>query len=367
VTDPAPEPVLPLNDDGSWLKGLKSDVQPTTFLNGRQYAEARRVSMLSRTEVGISARVTGADGAKFDVQVAPTGAGTIESLCNCESWNKEGQHCRHVVAAALIYLARVKARADSEAIVLADERQAEPVALPALAKLENWLGLSTMPDLEFQYRLSPAQAPTGGRIWIVDVRRVDQQAKGPVQVKRILSMGARVAPADERVLAELAKHEVRFDSKVVLKDEELTELLDLLRARKVVYRGTALLFASEPARPTIRLQQTPEGANARIEIALPGGAALALKDVIVLSGRRTWVIAGQSAHLLEPDFPPRMLRKWMLEPMMSFPPAQLDRALSFFAAHLPRYRLALQADGIDVDDPDRAFASYSLSRAAPTT
>lgn len=346
----APAPALSPDDDGSWLKTLKAEVQPTTFQKGRQYAEARRVSMLARTEVGIAAKVAGSDGTKYDVQVAPTEDGGMESLCNCESWNKYGKHCKHVVAAALIYLARIKSRADVDAVAGAEGPRADPVTLPALAKLENWLGLSALPDLEFQYRLSPATAPTGGRIWVVDVRRIDQQAKGPVQVKRILATGTRVAPSDERVLAELSRHEVRFDSKVVLGDEELADLFDLLRARKVVYRGTPLLFSAEPARPTIRLHQTADGATARIEITLPGGGAVGLKDVLVISGRKSWVIAGQNAHPLEPDFPPRLLRKWLLEPSMSFPSAQLDRALTFFAAHLPRYRLALQADGIEVDD-----------------
>ena len=356
----APAAALPANDDGLWLKSLKADVQPMTFKKGRQYAEARRVSGLARTDVGIAAKVAGSDGEKYDVQVAPLDDGKIESLCNCESWNKYGPHCKHVVAAALVYLARVKARAEAEPAVAAVTGEtdgadaeliaADPVSLPALAKLENWLVLSALPDLEFQYRLTPTNAQTGGRVWVVDVRRLDQQAKGPVQVKRILTMGTRVAPADERVLAELAKHEVRFDSKVVLNDEELSELFDLIKARRVVYRGTPLTFSNEPARPTIRLQQTPDGANARIEVALPGGAAVSLKDVLILSGRRSWCLVGQNAYLLEPDFPPRLLRKWLLEPTMSFPTSQLDRALTFFAAHLPRYRLALQADGIEVDD-----------------
>ena len=318
-----------------------------TFKKGRQYAEARRVSMLARTEVGIAAKVAGSEGEKYDVQLAPLEEGRLESLCNCQSWNKYGPHCKHVVAAALVYLARIRARAEAAT----DAPMApDPVSLPALAKLENWLGLSALPDLEFQYRLTPTNSPTGGRIWVVDVRRLDQQAKGPVQVKRILSVGTRVAPADERVLAELAKHEVRFDSKVVVNDEDLADMFDLLRARRVVYRGTALQFGTDPARPTIRLEQTESGAIARMEVVLPGGGVVALKDVVIVSGRRSWVVAGQQVMLLEPDFPPRLLRKWLLEPSMSFPPEQLDRVLTFFAAHLPRYRLTLKAEGLEVDE-----------------
>ncbi|HEY0883239.1 MAG TPA: helicase, partial [Archangium sp.] len=337
-----------------------------TFKKGRQYAEARRVSGLARTDVGIAATVTGSEGQKYQVQLAPLDDGSgIESMCNCDAWNKDGAHCMHVVAAGLVYLARVRAKAETDALASApansDDAPAaslpaapaspeEEVLLPGLAKLENWLGLSAQPDIEFHYRLTPTPSATGGRMWIIDVRRADQAAKGPVQVKRILSMGTRVAPPDERVLAKLAEHEVRYDSKVVLNDEELADLFDVMKARRVIYRGTPLQFPVEPARPIIRLHNTPDGATAKIEIAQPDDASFSLKEVMILSGQRTWVLIGQNAYVLEPDFPPRMLRKWLLEPSMSFPPSQLDRVLSFFAAHLPRFRLSLQADGIDVDD-----------------
>ena len=366
MTDSAVTPVVtPLPpDDGSWLKTLKSDVQPMTFKKGRQYAEARRVSGLSRTDVGIAATVAGSEGQKYQVQLAPLEEGGLESMCNCESWNKYGAHCKHVVAAGLVYLARVRAKAESEALAAppapANDQVSDVAAegasptdavpLPALAKLENWLGLSALPDIEFHYRLTPTPSATGGRVWIIDVRRADQAAKGPVQVKRILTAGTRIAPADERVLSKLADHEVRYDSKVVLNDEELADLFDVMRQRRVVYRGTALQFPTEPARPIIRLHNAPDGAVARIEIALPDESSVPLKDTVILCGQRTWALIGQNAHVLEPDFPPRLLRKWLLEPSMSFPPAQLDRVLSFFAAHLPRFRLSLQADGIEVDD-----------------
>ena len=355
-------------DDGSWLKTLKAEVQPLTFKKGRQYAEARRVSGLARTDVGIAATVTGSEGQKYSVQLAPN-EGAIESMCNCAVWNKDGAHCQHVVAAGLVYLARVRAKAEIEGVPAApadgtsppaateeepaaDDPAAEPSpdAPPGLAKLENWLGLSAQSDLEFHYRLTPTPSTTGGRVWIIDVRRADQAAKGPVQVKRILTAGTRLSPADERVLAKLADHEVRYDSKVVLNDEELADLFDVMRSRRVIYRGTALNFPTEPARPIIRLQNSPEGAVARIEIAMPDESSVPLKDTVILCGQRTWALMGQNAWVLEPDFPARLLRKWLLEPTMSFPPSQLDRVLSFFAAHLPRFRLSLQADGIEVDD-----------------
>ncbi|MEW5740974.1 MAG: SNF2-related protein [Myxococcota bacterium] len=350
MTQTAPTPTLP-PDDGAWLKGLKSEVLPLTFQKGREYAEARKVSMLARTDVGIAAKVIGSTGNKYDVQVAPHDDGTLDSLCNCQAWNKDGRHCKHVVAASLVYLARLKAAGSLEAPpVDARASNDESVPLPALAKLENWLGLSAQPDVELLYRLAPTPGAPGGKTWVLDVRRVDQQAKGPVQVKRILSSGTKVAPADERVLADLSRHEVRFDSKVALSDEALADLMDLLRPRRVIYRGTALIFSEAPARPLIRLTNTEGGAIARIDLGLPDGAVVGLKDATVLPGRKTWVLAGQSVYPLEPDFPPRLLRKWLLEPTMAFPAGQLDRALSFFAAHLPRYRLSLQAEGIAVDD-----------------
>ena len=50
-----------------------------------------------------------------------------------------------------------------------------------------------------------------------------------------------------------------------------TDLLPLLRSRRVVYRGTALQFSVEPARPQIHLSSTPGGARAKIEFQLPDG------------------------------------------------------------------------------------------------
>ena len=60
------------------------------------------------------------------------------------------------------------------------------------------------------------------------------------------------------------------------------------------------------------------------------------------------LLEGQTAYPLEPDLPARMWRAWMREPSMSFPAPQVERALSFFAAHLPRIDLRLRADGLDV-------------------
>ena len=35
---------------------------------------------------------------------------------------------------------------------------------------------------------------------------------------------------------------------------------------------------------------------------------------------------------------------------MAFPASQVNRVLTFFAAHLPRFQMGLKADGIDVED-----------------
>ncbi len=341
-------------DDGSWLVPLKREVQPMTFKKGREYAEGRRVSMLQRNDDGsITARVTGSEGEKYDVSLRPGEAGALLSQCNCQSWSKYGPHCKHVVAMALVYLARLRAAETKPSPAGAPE---EAVSLPALAKLENWLGLSALPDFEFLYRLSAVPQGAGARHWVMDVRRLDAQSKGPINVKRTLSAGTRIAPADERVFLDLQRHEARYDSRIVLSDEDLSDLLELLRQRRVVYRGTGLTFSPEPARPTVRLENRDDGATARIDLTLPDGASVTLKDATVLSGARSWVMVGQTAYTLEPDFPPRLLRKWLLEPSMTFPSGQIDRVLSFFAAHLPRFRLTLKADGLDVaEDVEPSF------------
>ncbi len=386
-------------DDGAWFKALQRDVQPTTFKKGREYAQSRRVSALARVGGAITARVTGNEGQKYDVKIQPEN-GNFTSQCNCESWNKYGPHCKHVVAVALVYLARLRAAGQKPdvppvesasldnpppngAAANSDENESEngsaggdsagdaseevngtdtsveslPVArpddvvpLPALAKLENWLGLSALPDLEFLYRLSAVPQGAGARHWVIDVRRLDQQGKGPIHVKRTLSSGARITPADERVFLQLARHEARYDGRIVLSDEDLSDVLELLRARRVLYRGTGLVFSAEPARPTVRLENRDDGAVARLDLTMPDGTSVGLKDAVVLSGVRTWVMIGQTTYTLEPDFPPRLLRKWLLEPNMTFPTGQIDRVLTYFAAHLPRFHLALKADGLDVDE-----------------
>ena len=59
-------------DDGTWLRTLKAEVQAITFKTGREYAEGRRVSMLTRTAEGLAARVIGTEGEKYEVSLKPS-------------------------------------------------------------------------------------------------------------------------------------------------------------------------------------------------------------------------------------------------------------------------------------------------------
>lgn len=335
-----------LPEPARFIRSLRSVVPPTTFKKGREYAESSRVSQLSVEAGEIHARVAGASGEEYSVQIRPSADG-VRSHCGCPAWDKYGPHCKHVVAAALVYLARLRMSAEPAG---SDTTPPQAAAGPALVKLETWLGLSALADYEFLYRLSPVGIGTANRHWVIDVRRQDAQTRGPVQVKRLLAAKTRIAPADERVLNELARRETRYDSRTLLSDEELCELVDLLRHRRVIYRGTPLSFSDQPARPQIRLESRPDSTLARIELSLPDGATLQLNDAIVLAGRSPYVLAGQTLYPVEPGLPPRLLRKWLLEPTMVFSSSQLDRLLTFFAAHLPRLGMSLKAEGVEVDE-----------------
>ncbi|HZA14617.1 MAG TPA: DEAD/DEAH box helicase, partial [Myxococcaceae bacterium] len=122
--------------------------------------------------------------------------------------------------------------------------------------------------------------------------------------------------------------------------------------RRVIYRGTTLVFSEGAARPQITMETREGSALARIELALPDEVTVPLKDAVLLAGRNTFAIVGQTLYPVEPDFPPRLIRKWLLEPSMAFPASQLDRVLTFFAAHLPRFRMSLRAEGIEVEDAE---------------
>ena len=322
----------------SWLVQLRESVPPTTYKKGRAYASSGRVSLLTTAADGLEARVQGSLGEQYEVRLRIE-RGEVESRCSCPAWNQYGPHCKHVVAAA---------------VALCGQRESSPAQErsppPMLNKLENWLGLSAAVDPVFLYRLTPVRMGVIARQWLIDVRRQDAQSKGPVPVRRTLSSGIRLSPADEQIFSELAQRETRYDGRVVLSDEDLCELVDLLSDRRVIYRGTPLSFSSAAARLQVQLESRLGVATARLEVAFPNGTTAPFKESAVLLGRRSYAFSGQTLHALEPGFPRRLLRKWLLEPSMVFPEAQLERVLSFFAAHLPRFHLNLRADGVEVED-----------------
>ncbi|HMK71755.1 MAG TPA: SWIM zinc finger family protein, partial [Myxococcaceae bacterium] len=339
-------------EEGSWLAHLRDEVQPTTFRKGRDYAEAGRVSALERSGRVLSGQVAGSEGQSYPATLDTQGRPLV-STCTCQAWDRYGPHCKHVVAVALAHLAaeRGTEATPQPAAETGSGTGADVVPLPAVAKLESWLGLSSLPDQAFVYRVMPGQPRSGGRTWVVDVRRREAQAAGPVQVKRLLAQGARLGPVDERALHELGRHESRYDGKFLLSDEHLADLLDVLGGTRVVYRGTPLLPSDAPARPQVHLESIDGGARATLEFRLPDGQPVGLRESVFLVGRRTGhLLAGQTLYPVRPNLPARLWRKWLLEPSMALPGGQLDRALTFFAAHLPRLDLSLRADGLEVDE-----------------
>ncbi len=340
-------------EEGSWVSLLRDEVHPTSFKKGRDYAGLGRVSDVARAGSVLSGSIAGSEGQTYRATL-DTAARPLVSSCTCQAWDRYGPHCKHVVAVALAQLAVERASAPEVLQRPPEAKQApgaEVVPLPAVAKLESWLGLSSLPDHAFVYRVMPAHARSGTRAWLVDVRRREAQTAGPIQVKRLLGQGARLGPVDERALHELARHDSRYDGKFFLSDEELADLLEVLGSARVVYRGTPLVLSDAPAAPQVHLESTDGGAKASLEFRLPEGEPVAIRDSVFLVGKRTsFLLSGQTLYPVRPNLPARLWRKWLLEPSMSLPHGQLDRALTFFAAHLPRLDLALRADGLEVDE-----------------
>ncbi len=361
--DPLPEPdQAAARNPLALIDALRAEVQPTSFKKGRDVAREGRVRRWSDDADGLRrGEVAGSSGEVYQVEVGLNPDHTVRSRCSCPAWGEYGPHCKHAVA--LAYADRAAGLGPPRPADAA--RPAEVVPLPALAKLESWLGVSAAGEPAFVYRLAPAHPRASGRSWLFDVRRRDGKDGGPLSVKRFLSGGTRLSPADELVFGELARHESRFDGKFILTDDDVADLLPLLRSRRVVYRGTPLQFSAEPARPQIHFSSTPAGARAKIEFQLPDGRTTGFDTSLLLIGRRSTVLLeGQTAHALEPDLPARMWRAWMREPSMSFPAAQVERVLSFFAAHLPRIDLRLRADGLDVVEDSRPVFLLTLEGSA---
>jgi len=333
---------IPNPDDGTWLKPLKAEVQPTIFQKGRTYAETQRVSLSAVEDTCIVGQVSGSQGQRYEVQVAPNASG-IESKCNCAGWEKKGPHCKHVVGLALVYLAKLRASQN--------QSRADSVASqPALVQLEKWSGFSAVPEFEFFYRLSVSSVKGQAHRWMMDVRRLDAPGKGSVHVARQLGAGLHIFPGDEKIFQALAKCETRFDGRIFLGDEDMASLFPLLKERRVIYRGTPLIFAENPSKLLLCLIQNENSLVAEFRVTQENGEAAGLKEVLLIPGLQSWVLWGQTLHRLETDFPSRLLRKWFAEPSTSFALSHLDDLLSYLSSVLPRYRLGFRAEGLKVEE-----------------
>ncbi|MCL2011582.1 MAG: DEAD/DEAH box helicase [Cystobacterineae bacterium] len=333
---------IPNPDDGSWLKPLKAEVQPTVFQKGRTYAETRRVLLVAVEDACIIGQVSGSQGQRYEVQVAPNSSG-IGSTCNCAGWEKKGPHCKHVVGLALVYLAKLRASQN--------QSKAERVAAqPVLVQLEKWSGFSAVPEFEFFYRLSVSSIKGQAHRWMMDIRRLDAPGKGGVHVARQLEAGLRISPVDEKIFQALARCETRFDGRIFLGDEEMASLFPLLKERRVIYRGTPLVFAEHASKLLFCLAQKEGSLLAEFRLACESGESAGLKEVLLIPGLQSWVLWGQVLFRLESDFSPRLLRKWFAEPSMSFASSHLDDLLSYLSSVLPRYRLGFRAEGLKVEE-----------------
>jgi len=343
---------IPETDDGSWLKPLKAEVQPTVFQKGRTYAQTRRVLLSGVEDAHVIGQVTGSQGQRYEVQVGPD-AGGINSNCSCAGWEKKGPHCKHVVGLALVYLAKLRANQN--------QSKADSVASqPVLVQMEQWSGFSAIPELEFFYRLSVSSVKGQTRRWTVDIRRLDAPGKGGVHVARQLEARLRISPVDERIFQELVKRETRFDGRIFLSDEEVAGLFPLLKERRVIYRGTPLVFSKEPLAFLFCLAQKEEALVAEFQLRHEGGEVVGLKEVILIPGLQSWVLSGQTLHYLESDFSPRHLRKWFAEPSKFFALSHLDSLLSYLSSVLPRYRLGFRAEGLRVEEGLEPFFIVTL-------
>src|SRR5262249_56151212 len=117
--------------------------------------------------------------------------GTATSHGPWPAWGEYGgPHCKHAVA--LAHADRTESlgppRPDQAA------RPGEVVPLPALAKLESWLGLSAAGEPSFVYRLAPAHPRASGRSWLFDLRPRGGEDGGPLSVERLLSAATPPPP-----------------------------------------------------------------------------------------------------------------------------------------------------------------------------
>jgi len=175
--DPLPEPDRPSSSNRNALvDALRAEVQPTSFKKGRDVAREGRVLRWSDDADGMRrGEVAGSSGEPYQVEVGLNGDRTVKSQCTCPAWGQYGPHCKHAVALAHADQVDAAEPARSTAATRPGQplREAEVVPLPALAKLESWLGLSAAGEPSFVYRLAPAHPRASGRSWLFDVRRRD--------------------------------------------------------------------------------------------------------------------------------------------------------------------------------------------------
>ena len=178
--DPLPEPdSAPASDRPTLIDALRAEVQPTTFKKGRDVAREGRVQRWSDDADGMRrGEVAGSSGERYEVEAGLTPEGAASSKCSCPAWDRPeyGPHCKHAVA--LAHADQPESLGPPHATELS--RPGEVVPLPALAKLESWLGVSAAGEPSFVYRLAPAHPRASGRAWLFDVRRRDAKDGGPI-------------------------------------------------------------------------------------------------------------------------------------------------------------------------------------------
>src|SRR5262249_46060719 len=156
--DPLPEPDRPSSSNRNALTdALRAEVQPTSFKKGRDVARDGRVLRWSDDADGMRrGEVAASSGEPYQVEVGLNAARTVKSRCTCPAGGECGPHCKH--AGALAHADQVDvappARPTEPTRPGPPPREAEVVPLPALAKLESWLGLSAAGEPSFVYRLA---------------------------------------------------------------------------------------------------------------------------------------------------------------------------------------------------------------------
>ena len=247
-------------------------------------------------------------------------------------------------------------------------RQAEVVPLPSLAKLESWLGLSAAGEPAFVYRLVPGAAPRRGP---AAGSSTSAAATARTAGRSRSSASSPPAPGWPRPTSGCSSSwRATRAASTGSSSSPTTTWPSCSRCwPRAGWCTAARRCASRPSRraPRSTSPPPPTARGPASSSSSPTGAPPAFDTSMLLVGRRSAsLLDGQEAYRLEPDLPPRLWRAWLLEPSMSFPAGQVERALSFFAAHLPRFDLRLRADGLDVveDETPELLLSLEGTRGA---